>query len=418
MISRSPVFASAASAAPSARKKRILAAPFGEYSRHVTSRYLQYTTLTLACLLAIALTVDLSQWLGRLIADPRTDGAAQTALFVGRYLLLRTPDILGRLLPFACFLGVVWCEVTAILSGQRITIWLTGRSPVQCLAPVVVVGILGGIGQYVLEAHLRPMVVRVQALEHIGEFGQRFDRSDKTDPEWLFAGDDVIRAQVSYLPAPTLRNLLLIRSSRDGRVSQIVTADRAILDSDGAWALEAGRSLPLVTAPSSSDNLATPNVASSKVERMRLSIDPLWLEYQGIDAKYLPQSVLDDLATRPNPTYAVQEYRTWRAARIGNAAAPFGMALMAATLALVLLPNALRIDGVSVIALAGYGSLVAMRSLYSLGERGVVPPWVAGWLAVVAMIVVSIVALLLQQRRIARLSTAPDAARAWPPTPG
>jgi lipopolysaccharide export system permease protein len=417
MTSGSPLFAPAAF---TAGKKRSLAAPFGEYARHMTSQYLQYTALTLVCLLAIALTVDLSQWLGRLIADPRTEGTPQTALFVGRYLLLRTPDILGRLLPFACFLGVVWCEVTAILSGQRITIWLTGRSPAQCLAPVVVIGIMGGIGQYVLETHLRPMVVRVQIDENIGEFGQRFDRSDKKNLEWLFAGNDVIRAQISFLPKPTMRNLLLIRSGPDGRVSQVVTADRAVLDRDGAWTLDAGRSLPLVTTPSNGGNLATPNVASSNLDRMQLSVDPLWLEYQGIDAKYLPQRVLDDLATRPNPTYAVQEYRTWRSVRIGNAVAPFGMALMAATLAMVLLPNAIRIDGVLVIALAGYGSMVAMRSLYSLGERGVIHPWVAGWLAVVTMIAVSALALVLQRRRIARLSTAvpPVAARSWPPKRG
>lgn len=387
--------------------KRIHTALFGVYSRYVTALYFRHATVTLIGLLTIALTIDLSEWLSRLTADPNAGGGFRTMLFVGRYLLFRSADILGRLLPFACFLGVLWCEMSAILSRQRITIWVTGRSTLQCLVPVLALGGIAGISQFVLEAYLRPMAVQTQIEEHLGEFGERFDRSSKPNSGWLFAGSELIRARIIHGSKPSLQNFLLIRSDDQGRVTEIVTADRAILGKDGLWDLEAGARLPVGAAilqgtSNFQEDRTTPVLISSRLDQIRLRVDPVWLDYLGINAKYLPQSVLESLATKPEPSYPAAEYRTWRAVRISNAFAPFAMALMAATFSLILMPNAIRLSGVLVIGLVGYSSLVSMRSLFSLGERGVVPPIMAAWATVLVMVVVSVLAIVLQQRKLSQ----------------
>lgn len=387
--------------------KRIRTALFGVYARYMTVLYLQHTTITLIGLLTIALTIDLSDWLSRLIADPNAGSGLHTILFLGRYLLLRAADILGRLLPFACFLGVLWCEMAAILSRQRVTIWVTGRSTLQCLVPVLALGGIAGVSQFILEAYLRPMAVQTQIEEHLGELGERFDRSGKPNSGWLFAGNELIRARIVHDSMPSLQNFLLIRSDEQGRVTDIVTADRATLRKDGLWDLEAGARLPVDAALLQDEkNLqkkqASPMLTSLSLDQIRLNVDPLWLDYLGINAKYLPQSVLEILATKPDPNYPANEYRTWRAVRIANAFAPFAMALTAATFSLILLPNAIRLSGVFIIGLVGYSSLVSMRSLYSLGERGVVPPFLAAWTTVLVLVSVSVLAIVLQQRKLSQ----------------
>ena len=143
----------------------------------------------------------------------------------------------------------------------------------------------------------------------------------------------------------------------------------------------------------------------SRLDEISLNVDPVWLENLGINAKYLPRRVLKGLATNSNPSYPAAEYRTWSAAREANAFAPFAMAMLAATMSLVLLPHAVRSRGVLVIGLAGYFSMVAMRSLLSLGERGIVPPLVAAWGTVLIMISVSLLAIIVQRRKIAKVVT-------------
>ena len=225
--------------------KRVRTALFGVYSRYTTAHYLQYAAVTLIGLVTVALTIDLSEWLSRVMAHPRAGGGFHTALFICRYAALRCADIVGRLLPFACFLGVLWYEIAAILSRQRITIWVTGRSTLQCLAPVLALGFVAGIIQYSFETYLRPLAVRIQIDQNIGEFGQRFDRRDHVNSDWFFAGNDVVRARIGFNPTPELQNLLLIRNDADGRLIDVVTADRAIRQSNGIWTLDAGVRLPV-----------------------------------------------------------------------------------------------------------------------------------------------------------------------------
>jgi lipopolysaccharide export LptBFGC system permease protein LptF len=387
--------------------KRVRTALFGVYSRYTAAHYLQYTTVTLIGLLTVALAIDLSEWLSRLMAHPRAGGGFHTVLFVGRYVLLRCADIVGRLLPFACFLGVLWYEIVAIMSRQRITIWVTGRSTLQCLVPVLALGLVAGVTQYSFETYLRPLAVRIQIDQNIGEFGKRFDRSNHVNSEWFFVGNDVVRARIGFNPSSMLQNLLLIRNDANGRLIDVVTADRAIRRSDGVWTLEAGMRLPVPRSQPTADLQlgAAPASIGSRLDQIVIDVDPVWLENFGIDAKYLPRRVLRGLATNPNPSYPVAEYRTWRAVREANMLAPLAMALLAATMSLVLLPHTVRFKGVLVIGLSGYFSMVAMRSLFSLGERSIVPPLVAAWGAIMVMISVSLLAIIVQRRNVVRVVT-------------
>lgn len=384
--------------------RHVRPALFGRYSRYQAGLYLQHAGIVAFGLLTIALTIDLAQWLPRLIADPRAGSGVSVLLFVLRYLALRTPDILVRLLPIACFLGVLWCELTTIAARHRVALWITGRSPLQCLMPALLLGLVAGCGQYLLETAIRPAVVAIQATERIGEFGNRFDRARTTGHDWMFVGRDAVRARLVRQPSLELRDLLVLRSDAEGRIVEVVSADRAVPLDNGIWRLEAGVSLPMEgTLPrgkSDRHGIFGPNSAATglPVARIPLDLDLEWLDQRGVTAKYLPQATLEVLARGDGSSYPVGDYRTARETRRAALILPLAMALLAAVLTLVALPNRIRVETALAVAFAGYACHIALRALASLGERGIVAAPVAAWGVPVAAILAALAVLAASAR--------------------
>ncbi|HUO98664.1 MAG TPA: LptF/LptG family permease, partial [Rhizomicrobium sp.] len=113
------------------------------------AQYLAHVLLVASVLLAIALTIDL--WPQFEIVMNRQGGAGPLAAIwnVVEFSALRTPWLIAPFLSFATFLGVLWTEVIHTRSGERMLIWNSGRSPLQCLAPVLLLGLILGSTEFV-----------------------------------------------------------------------------------------------------------------------------------------------------------------------------------------------------------------------------------------------------------------------------
>lgn len=391
---------------PPGTRRVVRARPFGRFTRYQTGQYLQHVAIVAFGLLLVALTIDLSQWLPRLVTDPRAgDNLPSTLVFVARYLALRAPDILLRLLPIGCFLGVMWAELATLAARHRVAFQVTGRAPLQSLMPALLVGLAAGVVQMSLETVIRPTVVAIQAAERIGEFGDRFDRGRATGPVWMFAGRDALRARLVRQPALELRDLLVLRFDSANRITEVISADRARPLASGVWELTAGLSLPMAgMLPSGkSDHFGAlpPGGAATGVAigRVPLDLDLGWLAERGVAAKYLAQRDLVRLAAGDGSAYPVGEYRTWLQTRYAALVLPLAMALLAASLCLVLLSGRIRLERALAIGLAGYGCHIALRAFSSLGERAIVAPVVAAWIVPVAAILAAALLLLADARR-------------------
>jgi hypothetical protein len=154
----------------------IFLTPLGVHSRYMLGAYLRHTLMVAAALMTIALTIDLWPQVALLGDDPRYGGPF-LIWHIARLAVLRVPDLLPPLLPFATFLGVVWSESAFTESRERLLIWNSGRSPLLCLTPAVLAGVLMGGAVFVLDGLLRPAAIHRQMAEVLGREGIRLDRS-------------------------------------------------------------------------------------------------------------------------------------------------------------------------------------------------------------------------------------------------
>src|SRR3569833_2889500 len=101
--------------------------------------YLRHTMMVTAALMTVALTIDLWPQVALFRGDPLS-----VVLSLGKLALLRLPDLLPPFIPFAAFLGVVWSESAFTESRERMLVWNAGRSPLMCLVPALLAGLLMG----------------------------------------------------------------------------------------------------------------------------------------------------------------------------------------------------------------------------------------------------------------------------------
>src|SRR5580658_1678092 len=121
--------------------------PFGLYSRYMLGAYLRHTMMVTAALMTIALTIDLWPQVPLFSGNP-----LHVMWSIVRLAGLRLSDLLPPFIPFATFLGVVWSESAFTESRERLLIWNSGRSPLLCLMPALLAGLVMGVGLFVLDA--------------------------------------------------------------------------------------------------------------------------------------------------------------------------------------------------------------------------------------------------------------------------
>lgn len=354
--------------------------PFGTFTRTLTLAHASHVGTVAAALLIVALTLDLASRAERIVAAAG-GGAASVALLMGWYLLLRICDVIGNLLPLACFMGLFWSEITLTQSRERIVVWNGGRSPLQSLMPLLLLGAAFGALQVAALTFLRPAAVAVQIESRLGSYGERFDRRLKPDERrWIVLANHMVQARVDFRNR-TLVDVQLFELSEGGRLTGRVSAASASPgDAPGIWVFRDGSRWIAPTGEAA----GVGEVRRFAEERIALPLQPLWLANLGIDARYLPQGTLAALASLPG----VQEpsYRAWWHVRIAQAVLPLGMMLMASALAMTLLAQRTLFKPMILIGLAGYFLYVTNNVVVWLGEYGQLPPLFAAWFMPLAMI--------------------------------
>jgi lipopolysaccharide export system permease protein len=373
-------------------------APWGLYSRYMLGAYLRHIMMVTAALMTIALTIDLWPQVPLFTGDPLHVIGSLAFLAV-----LRLPDLLPPFLPFATFLGVVWSESAFTESRERLLIWNSGRSPLFCLVPALLAGLLMGVTVFAVDAWLRPAAIHVQMAQRLGREGIRLDRSQSGGSHWIALPDGLLRAEIEYGPPVRLRNVTIYKMDSGGHLAEVDTAalarplsaNRWLLENGQSWHADAGDRGDVLTTAPGLEETQTPFARRS----VTMTLDELWLRNLGLSPQYLRLGELKALARAPIMSRDLSGYRTRLQLVFGETLFTCVMALLGAALSLIYFAYETRWFALVTVLLAGYLAHFASKAFILMGEFGYMAPFFAGWLAPLLLIVAVAQALYVIQKK-------------------
>ena len=372
--------------APAKRSARAInLAPLGRHSRYMLASYLRHIFMVAAALMLIALTIDLWPQIP-LLATGSGHGSFGVAFSIVRLAGLRICDLLPPFIPFATFLGVVWSEVAFTASQERMLIWNSGRSPLQCLTPALMTGLLMGGLLFGMDAFMRPAAIHVQIAEKFGREGLRLDRSQSGGNHWVALPDGLLRAEIEYGPPLKLHNATIYKFDSDGLLNEVDTAvlatPAASGPTPGQWLLQNGhywKAPPAGDAPLSlGATREEPEVLFSR-RSIPMTLNVLWLGNLGMSPQYLTMTQLRSLAQARIVSSDAAGFSTRLQALYGEIFLPGLMAVLAASLAMLFFPYTIRPFAMIGVLMAGYLAHFSVTAFLLMGEFGYVRSAVAGW---------------------------------------
>jgi lipopolysaccharide export LptBFGC system permease protein LptF len=378
--------------------RTIYLTPLGLHTRYMLGAYLRHTMMVIAALMTIALTIDLWPQVRLFSGDPLTVGIA-----ILRLAALRLTDLLPPFVPFATFLGVVWSESAFTESRERLLIWNSGRSPLLCLMPALLAGLVMGVGLFVLDAWLRPAAIHVQIDEKLGREGVRLDRSQSGGSHWIALPDGLLRADIEYGPPLRLHNVTVYKLDTQGHLAEVDTASLATPSAKDRWLLEDGHSWHASAAEPGNVLTTAANREETEVpfqiRNISMALDELWLRNLDLSPQYLRLGDLRELAHARIMSRDLSGYKTRLQLIFGEPLLTVSMALAGAALAMLYFAFQTRWFALVGVLLAGYLAHFASKAFQLMGEFGYMSPFFAGWLAPLLLIFAVIAVLHVIQKR-------------------
>jgi lipopolysaccharide export LptBFGC system permease protein LptF len=354
--------------------------PFGLYTRYMLWGYLRHTMMVIAALMTIALTIDLWPQVPLFSGDP-----LHVVMGIARLAILRLPDLLPPFVPFAVFLGVVWSESAFTESRERLLIWNSGRSPLACLMPALLAGLVMGALLFALDAWLRPAAIHVQIAERLGREGIRLDRSQSGGSHWMALPDGLLRADIEYGPPLRLHNVTVYKMDTEGHLAEVDTAalarplakDRWLLEDGQSWHSSAAQPGNVLSTTAGQEETQVP----FKTRSVAMVLDERWLRNLGLSPQYLRLGELMALADARIMSRDLNGYKTRLQLVFGETLFTCAMALLGATLSMLYFAFQTRWFALVGVLLAGYLAHFASKAFQLMGEFGYMAPFFAGWLA-------------------------------------
>jgi lipopolysaccharide export system permease protein len=372
--------------------------PFGLFTRYILGGYLRHTMMVMAALMTIALTIDLWPQVPLFSGDP-----LHVVMSIARLAVLRLPDLLPPFVPFAVFLGVVWSESAFTESRERLLIWNSGRSPLYCLMPALLAGLVMGALLFALDAWLRPAAIHVQIAERLGREGIRLDRSQSGGSHWMALPDGLLRADIEYGPPLKLHNVTIYKMDTEGHLAEVDTAARATPAGKDRWLLEDGQSWHASAAEPGNVVSTTAGQEETqipfKTRSVAMVLDEQWLRNLGLSPQYLRLGELMALTDARIMSRDLNGYKTRLQLVFGETLFTCAMALLGAALAMLYFAFQTRWLALVGVLLAGYLAHFASKAFQLMGEFGYMAPFFAGWLASLLLIVAVLGVLYVIQKK-------------------
>ncbi|WP_349358143.1 LptF/LptG family permease [Stappia sp.] len=386
---------------------RAVRAPvLGIAGRRALGLYVRVTALVMTMFLIIAWAIDLAEQLDGILARAEALERSPAGL-LAIYLVYRMADIVTRLFPVACFIGLFASELYRLFNRETTILGAAGWSPRQTLLVVGVFALMAGAFQFTLERWLRPAAVFAQADLQLGGYGARFVEGRVSGKRWFVVDGNAIRAHVVRSATPHLTDLEVYRGVVAGDLRDVLVAERAEpTGRPGFWRfrnVHLWASLPGEDGRGGEGAGAGEAAGAGFAQRslymisrydtleVRLDLLPETLSYYDVPAFYLPQAPLEALAQESNPLKTPDvDAALWR--RWAAFILPGAYALLGASLAPIAGSGRMVAPGrIVVLAMVGYFALVATKVSWAMGEIGALSgftsSWMGVWLALAGVVV-------------------------------
>lgn len=291
---------------------------------------------------------------------------------LAHYAALLLPRTLSTFLSISVLLALLLTLVELSYRSELTAIWAGGASPYRVMFMLLPLGLFLGGCNFLLSNIAVPRVAPTLQAWGIGDYGsKRFNVGEK-DPLWMRSGNDILRAVGSNPQATELDNVIIFRRDAEGLLTEQIMAAHAKLEGD-RWEL--------------TDVVVyyQQNLPASRLDRLIYSgtLKPAAAGARSGDPEEMSLSDLDYFIA--NAGFGIRPphvYQTWWQKRVSLLVSTWLMIV-------VCIPLALRFRrGGSI----GYMFLVGVTLgfLYfvldgislTMGELGVLQPWMAAWLPI------------------------------------
>lgn len=291
---------------------------------------------------------------------------------VGGYALARSAGVMNTFLPF-CLLLALLISITELSYRNEMTaIWSAGISPSRLIVMLLPVAFVIGAIQFLISDQAVPAAAPYLNDWGIGDYAAKSNRVKEGDPIWMRAGADVIQAKSVNADHSEMKNLIIFRRQADGLLLQQLYVEDAKL---------AGDHWQLANINVFDRNGRVPYHLNDMIYAGKIRLlsgaqtdDPQEMSISRIN-DYIAN---DGYGQRP-----IYVYQTWWHKRIS----PFVVAIIMISLCVPLATRFRRGGGLGPLLGIGVGMgflfFVTDGVAASIGEIGLVTPWLAAWTPII-----------------------------------
>lgn len=288
---------------------------------------------------------------------------------LGEYAWLRLPSVLSTFIGMSTLLALLLTLSELSYRGELVPIWASGVSPFRIMLMLTPMAIILGTANFFINDKAVPMTEPILESWGIGEYGSKKLKVGEKDPIWLRSDNDILRAISSNAKSTKLQGVTIFRRDTQGHLTEQIMATDAVLK-NGRWELE--NVIVYYRAnltPSRLDKLiysgsmrpAAAGARSGAPEQMSLAGLNYFIENSGFGIR---------------PAHV---YETWWHKRISLIVSALLMVVICVPLAV----KFRRGGGIGMMfavgVLMGFIFFVFDGISLTLGELGVMPPWMAAW---------------------------------------
>jgi lipopolysaccharide export system permease protein len=335
-------------------------------ARYVGRRLAGIIVIVLVVITTLSLTFELMEE-----GDNVVNKAGSVVPAITRYVILRLPEVVAELLPFAALIGAIIAIGLLLRHSEMVAIWNCGVSAVGLMRATLPVGLILVAVQLGLDDRLVPPTRAALEDWGVGKAAQREGMlTTGSTSVWLLTDDgDVVHIPTAAATAAHFENLEIFRRDAAGLLTDYTYAADARRDASG-WLLS---------------NVTRRIISPPTIETIPYMTwqAPAAVEHIPLISKLLKDLRLDQLwGLVVHEGYGQRSpelYRTWFHYRISSALGPLLLILLVVALAQRFQRTGtfvrLMISSIAI----GFAFMVFEGMSLSMGEAGLLPPVIAAW---------------------------------------
>jgi lipopolysaccharide export system permease protein len=291
---------------------------------------------------------------------------------IAKYIAARAPATIATFLPISLLLAMLLTITELSYRNELTAIWAAGLSPLRLIMLLAPLALLIGLFHFIVVDRLVPAAAPILRGWAIADYSEKQLRIGEKDPLWLRSGFDIMRAAAANRDATRLSDVVVFRRDETGILLEQIYAESASFGPEG-WRLQNAIAYGRDSAPPRRATQMIYNGSMRAAQAGSRSGDPEEMNLG--DLSFFIAN--DGFSIRP-----AHVYQTWWHKRVS-------LVFVSLVMVALIIPLSTRFrrgGGLGKLFALGVGLGFAFFILdglaTSVGELGIVFPWLAAWLPV------------------------------------